>query len=549
MNRYFHTLKRLKWEQVLYRLKYRFQRWTKPKSHVSGKIKPPPPGTFQALQAYQDSLECAFDASKLKQGWFEFIQITESTSFPPRWDFPSKYKLWRYQLHYFDWIWALDFEAARCCVQDWIQHYHYKSTRDGWEAYPTSLRLINWSMFFFVKHADQVHQMPSFQSELLTSIQVQTNWLETRLEYHLMANHLFENAAALTLLGCLLDGDDPERWQTGGLKLLLREIREQVLPDGGHYERSPMYHLRILHILKYIELAHEGIPVPMIVTQSVSSTNDAFGLMCHPDHNIALFNDAAFGVYPLPLVDESLNEQCNGGWQLKHSGYYGYKNCQGDYVIVDAGELGPGYNPGHAHADIFSYELSYGHERLIVDSGNFDYEPGSMRSYCRSTKAHNTVEIDDQDQCHLWGTFRVAESASPQDVKFQKSDNGFELIAWHDGYQRFKARAIHQRNIQFTESNGLVVKDRISGRLPVKAVSRIHFHPDCKIKWLTDNSIEISKGAVACQIHWKTKARASLVDSYYCPRFNESFRNQCLALENSGKAINIDYTIGPRMKR
>jgi uncharacterized heparinase superfamily protein len=172
-----------------------------------------------------------------------------------------------------------------------------------------------------------------------------------------------------------------------------------------------------------------------------------------------------------------------------------------------------------------------------------------MRSYCRSTKAHNTVEIDDQDQCHLWGTFRVAESASPQDVKFQKSDDGFELSAWHDGYQRFKARAIHQRNIQFTESNGLVVKDRISGRLPVKAVSRIHFHPDCKIKWLTDSSIEISKGAVACQIHWETKARASLADSYYCPRFNESIRNQCLALENSGKAISIDYNIGPRMKR
>lgn len=548
MSRYFHTLKRLKWEQIFYRLKYRLQRWAKPNEIISSDIKPPAPASFEALQHYQDSLHCPFDASKLEKGLFEFIRIQESIGFPPQWDFASDSKLWRYQLHYFDWIWGLDFEAAKNCVHNWMEQYDYKSSRDGWEAYPTSLRLINWGIFFFLRHAHQTERLPSFQTQLLKSIQIQANWLENRLEYHLMANHLFENASTLTLLGCLFDGNDPNRWQVKGLDLLKREIDEQILPDGGHFERSPMYHLRILHVLKYVELAFSG-KAPTVVTQSVSSTRDAFEHMCHPDGNLALLNDAAFDVYPLPPIAENVKAQTSGAWQMENTGYFGYRNTQGDYIIIDAAELGPGYNPGHAHADIFSYELSYGYERLIVDSGNFDYEPGSMRSYCRSTKAHNTVEIDDQDQCHFWGAFRVAESASPQDVQFKRWNKGFELNAWHNGYQRLNAHAIHRRSIQFEESNGMIVKDLIKGQHPVNAVSRVHFHPKCKITWLTDRSIEITKGKIACQIQWESQVQAKVADSYYCPRFNESIPNQCLSLEKSGKEISIDYTIGPRLQR
>ena len=550
MNRYFHTVKRLRWEQILYRLKYRLQRWAKPELRISETSKPHAPGTFQTLQRYQDALHCPFQASTLKKGIFDFIQIREAIGFPPQWDFKSDYKLWRYQLHYFDWIWALDFQDAKNCVQDWIETYGYKSHRDGWEAYPTSLRLVNWGIYFLTKHTEQVTRSTSFQTQLLTSMHIQANWLANRLEFHLMANHLFENAAALTLLGCLLEGSDCKRWHTKGLQLLIRETREQILPDGGHYERSPMYHLRMLHLLKYVTLSHPG-HVPDVLRQAVVSMENAFEHMCHPDGDIALFNDAAIDVYPLPPAfdKEQGQKQTSGAWKLEHTGYYGYRNTDGDYVIVDAGELGPSYNPGHAHADLFSYELSYDHKRLIVDSGNFDYEPGAMRDYCRSTKAHNTVEINDADQCHFWGTFRVAESASPKEVFFEDSNEGFELNAWHDGYHRLRTHATHRRSIRFAESTGMLVKDHIQAQMPVKAVSRIHFHPECEISGLTDTSIEISRGNITTHIRWDEQAKAELTDSYYCPRFNESKPNKCLSLMKSGRDISIDYTIGPKMQR
>jgi len=41
-----------------------------------------------------------------------------------------------------------------------------------------------------------------------------------------------------------------------GQRLLARELREQILPDGGHFERSPMYHAILLKdVLDLLHLA------------------------------------------------------------------------------------------------------------------------------------------------------------------------------------------------------------------------------------------------------------------------------------------------------
>ena len=75
-----------------------------------------------------------------------------------------------------------------------------------------------------------------------------------------------------------------------------------MLPDGGHFERSPMYHSLILEDV--LDL-HQ--PVPDAVSASPGSWSASagrmlgwLGQMCHPDGRIAFFNDAAFDVAPAP---------------------------------------------------------------------------------------------------------------------------------------------------------------------------------------------------------------------------------------------------------
>jgi uncharacterized heparinase superfamily protein len=542
VSRLYETLKHLRLSQILYRLKYRLDFWSAPSSLKNQTISPNWDANFDHLKEYQLAHPPSFQKSNLVKGEYEFIHIKEQINYPPNWDFRSPHKLWRYQLHYFDWLFCLDYQDAKKCVLNWIELYSFKKSRDGWEAYPTSLRLINWCIYFGAIHRIDLKNDSSFCRTLCKTIQIQTSWLERRLEYHLGVNHLFENAAALAIIGCIFLGKDANRWRNRGLNLLNHEITEQILPDGMHCERSPMYHLRMFHVLNNVHLCFAAIGENKW-ENVILSMQKALNNILHPDEDIALFNDSNFGVYPLQNKKYLPKKIIEGSWQLPSAGYFGYRGSNGEYIIVDAGAIGPDFNPGHAHGDIFSYELSWQNRRIIVDSGNFDYESSDMRTYCRSTKAHNTVELDDKDQSDFWGTFRVGKRASPKELNFKDSNNGFHLDGFHNGYRDHWGNAIHRRSIDYHTSQGLQITDSIESNKIVKAISRIHFHPDCQIINFNNQHLLITNCDVNCKIRWDLKSEAILEDFFYCPKFNTKYTSKSLALIQHGLNFKIQYKV------
>ncbi len=66
----------------------------------------------------------------------------------------------------------------------------------------------------------------------------------------------------------------------------------------------------------------------------------------------------------------------------------------------------------HGHADALSVEVRHDGVELLVDPGTYCYhgEP-EWRSYFRSTRAHNTIEVDGEDQAVEAGPFMWAEHA------------------------------------------------------------------------------------------------------------------------------------------
>ncbi len=101
-----------------------------------------------------------------------------------------------------------------------------------------SLRLRHWAQWLFptppLAEADR--------ARVLASIEGQGDCLADTLEHHLRGNHLLENALTLCFLGACFEGPAPARWRRLGGAVLRRELPEQFLDDGGHFERSPMYH-------------------------------------------------------------------------------------------------------------------------------------------------------------------------------------------------------------------------------------------------------------------------------------------------------------------
>ncbi len=485
-------------------------------------ILPPPPAAG------------AHDRATLLAGSVTFQNRTEAMGFPPDWGVTGLPLLWRYHLHYHDFLWCLGFADARMAALHWIEHHGPGRGQVGWEPYPTSLRLANWCALFLGRHREQTLADPVLAANLWSSVRAQANHLQRRLEWHLLGNHLFENGVALALAGSCFAHLDAESWLRTGIRVLDRELPEQVLADGGHFERSPMYQQRILHGLRLLASTMNG-DLGNLVRPYVDRAESALAALRHPDGGIALMNDSAFEDASLAEnpVRYDAAEPPAGPFALADSGYYGERTSEGHYVVCDAGPIGPDYQPGHAHADLLSFELSLRSARVVVDSGVSTYEAGAMRAYCRSTRAHNTVEIEGQNQVEVWSAFRVGRRCAPRDVDWQDLPDGFRLSARHDGYRHLPGRPTHARTFRWHSGGQLDIADSVDSTRPVRSVARVHLHPDCRIERLGGNACAIGTPEGMVGISWSGWAEVGEDESVYCPHFGVEVPNPCLRFSSA----------------
>ena len=536
--------------QIIWRIKSRLENPAK----IAGKPVPVYPGCrWKPAGPFASPIPPGRgNKAAIKDGSFSFLNQDQKIGWPPDWGGVKLPRLWQYNLHYFEWIWALDFEDAAAAASSWIKNHPLRKGAVGWEPGPISQRLQNWLAYFWGNHQRETEARPDFKDRLWRSVFMQAEWLSNHLETHILGNHLFDNGASLALAGSCFAGEEPQRWLETGVGILKKEIPEQILPDGMHFERSPSYHAGIIRSLLPLYNTGENF-LQQLTAEPLSRMVKALRKLCHPDGEIALFNDSAFGIQKSPdeltrevsrLIDiEKDSTSADGAWALPDAGYYGFRGGEASYVIFDAGPIGPDYLPGHAHGDIFSFELSLNGQRVIVDSGVFDYEIGKMREYCRSTRAHNTVEINNKDQCEFWSAFRVGRRARIRDVEWLPFADGFELSARHDGYQRLPGRPIHTRRAVWKAKGLLKVNDEIKSSKELTAISRLHLHPVCEVEKSGDKTAIISFNQSRFLVTWIGEGSFKVEDSLYCPEFGVKLPNRVLSFSFSGRNPTCGFII------
>lgn len=550
------TVRYLKTDQLTGQIKVRLKRkFLKPKNYSWNDKIPDFPGCL--WKHLTDLLPPGVQNNcqeVMVNGYFEFLNKKWDVGWPPQWFIADPPKLWRYNLHYFEYLWALDYEHARFLTDHWIIENALEAGGEGWEPYPVSLRITNLLCVFYGKYNLELSKDAVFANKLWKSIYIQCYWLCDNLETHILGNHLLENAVALALAGSCFKGDDAEKWFFKGRKILEKELKEQILDDGVHFELSPMYHCRVVYLLCLLKRTTK-YDVADLADYYLNRMSRVLGMLTHPDGGIALLGDSAHNIYN---STQSLNEyistviqktiDCNknpiGCFSLVESGFYGASDENGNYFICDMGKIGPDYLPAHGHADVFSFELSLSGFRIVVDSGVYDYENSDIRKYCRSTKAHNTVEINGQDQCELWEIFRVGRRGGAYDIKFDSFANGgFTVGGYHDGYRRLPGKPVHHREFVWLPSKGLTVNDIVSSSKHCFISSRLHLHPLCSIDSIKNNTVIVFTPVGKVIISFKGEGNISTEKSFYCPHFGLIQDNTCVVFATSGLEMNIGYSI------
>lgn len=468
---YWDTVRHLRPRQLLDRAEFRLHR---PRPHLR-----PAPGLAAHPLCSLWTAPVARPASQTGPRSFRFLNMERSLA-RHGWDDPALDRLWRYHLHYCDDLstagTAERTAAGAALIADWIAG-NPPGAGTGWEPYPVSRRIVNWVKWALAGN--------TLSPEALDSLAVQARWLTRRLERHLSGNHLLANAKALVFAGCIFSGGEADGWRRLGLELLAREIAVQILPDGGHYELSPMYHALVLEdLLDLVNLLRAaGRETPRDWIDRLPVMLDWLASLSHPDGEIAFFNDATTGAAPT-LADldayagrlglEPPRRAVRGLRRLADSGYVRLQGPRA-VVLLDAARVGPDHQPGHAHADTLSFELSLDGQRVLVNGGVSHYGDDAERLRQRGTAAHNTVVVNGRDSSEVWSGFRVARRARPFDLETWDSDAACGVVCAHDGYRRLRGRPVHRREWRL-RPDGLAVTDRVEGAHDT-AEALFHLHP------------------------------------------------------------------------
>lgn len=482
----------------------------------------------------------------------EHVFLNESRSLAAYgWDDPRVSKLWRYNLHYFD---DLNAEGAanreawhRDLIARWIIE-NPPGQGTAWEPYPTSIRIVNWIKWSLAGNI--------VWAEAVQSLAVQARWLSRRLEYHLLGNHLFANAKALVFAGCYFEGPEAKQWLAEGMRILAREVNEQILPDGGHFELSPMYHAVILedlfdlvNVLRTAGLVREWQAQINLWCAKIESMRKWLAVMCHPDGEISFFNDAAMGVAPAPAELETyairmgfprLCKFSPGCVRVEDSGYVRI-NYGRTVALIDVARIGPDYLPGHAHADTLSFELSVDGQRVLVNSGTSVYGDGSERLRQRGTAAHNTVVIDGLNSSEVWSGFRVGRRARPGGVAIGKRNDGYIVACAHDGYRWLPGRPKHCRSWQCGDGT-LLVSDSVEGKYRA-AEAVFHIHPDLTPSMAADFRSGILESDSGLVLKWRVlRGSVRLQPSTWHPEFGVTLPSQALLVELDDGQSNVEFS-------
>ncbi len=430
----------------------------------------------------------------------------------------------------------------------------------GWDPYPLSLRVVNWIKWalaigtvgrsFSAPEHGAVNPRPTMEGDLvgrglsapaIQSLAVQARYLAPRVEWHLLGNHVVANAKALVFAGCFFEGVEAEAWLNKGFGILCEQLAEQVLADGGHFERSPMYHAIVLEdVLDLINLSRSfpgALPADQVqVLRDAAARMLGWArVMTHRDSGIAFFNDAAFGVAPdvaeleryadrLDVAssrDGSARSVC-----LEQSGYV--RLAQGPFtVLFDAAPVGPDYLPGHAHADTLAFELSHGAQRMICNSGTSRYGRSELRQWERSTAAHNTVEIDGENSSEVWDGFRVARRAYPIGLQCAEEGKTVRVACAHDGYTRLRGRPMHRRTVEVSEG-AVRWTDEVTGSGVHRVVGRIPLHPSVRAERLSESEWKLVLPAGGSLVLTAAGAPLNAEQGRFSPEFGMTQERQVL---------------------
>jgi hypothetical protein len=394
-----------------------------------------------------------------------------------------------------------------------------------------ALRLISWCWALHLFRGSRALTSDLFV-QMRAGIRSHAIHIERYLSSYTSPNtHLTGEALGLFYAGTQFhDLAEAERWTSTAERILIEQVRRQVLEDGVYFEQSTCYQRYTVDIyMHFLILASRcGRRIPDVVAArtrkavdfllavalpggAMPNVGDGDGGCLMPLHRRepndlrGTFSTAAVlfrrpeyawaagglapetqwllgpagaatfrAIAPAPPAGSSHELFSAGGYVVMRSGW----EPRDHQIIFDVGPLGPRAAAGHAHADLLSVQCAMFGEPCVVDSGTYLYASNpSWRDAFRGTAAHNTVMVDGAGQAVPDGPFAWQATPGARLRRHASDDSIGYADAEHDAYRRLPDRVVHRRRVLFLKPRLFVIVDDLEGDADHRIDARFQFAP------------------------------------------------------------------------
>ncbi len=423
-------------------------------------------------------------------------------------------------------------------IEDWIEENPLMYSINWGCTQDVAIRIANWT-YALNMFIDSPLITEEFLKKFFVSCYQHAWFISKNLErsYRWNANHFDGDIVGFLFVSLLFKDIDKQakEWFLTSKYELYKAIREQVLPSGVFYEKSVGYHRLVTEFFFYscILLQKNGEIIPQDIWYRIRSMvyftlhyqsntglapvigdqDDArllpFSIQQNTDHRYLLtlgaiffkdsylkqhassegMSDAFFligkearNIYDnlrtdnMPLVSKAFEDA--GFYIMRNERFYVFINHSGQSFYQDD----PFVGGAHTHADMLSFELHIDNQPIIVDTGSYLYTSNrTERNYHRSTRMHNTIEIDNENQYvvnpnHL---FAYATRVEPELLHWQSNSSTDCFEGQHDAYMRLTNGGIlHKRKVCFDKLRHTVeITDTLVGSGNHNVALRFHLAP------------------------------------------------------------------------
>ena len=460
-------------------------------------------------------------------------------------------------------------------LQDWIAKNPFPLGVNWSSSLELGIRLISWVWVDRLLRGSEVHEELFGESGVMWSSIYWHQWLISKHYSHGSSanNHLIGEMAGLFISSYHWSVfPQSKRWQSLAWQILEKEISIQTFACGLNREQAFPYHIFATEffLLAGIEAEMHQVAIDQQYKNLVRRMLEVIPPLTDVGGNLPKYGDDDEGIalqirphqssrvdwlfrlgrqwldakVPLPdnasgsLATSLINFPArdtvgkvplpDSSLAFADAGLYVLARDRGKpqevMCLADAGELGFLSIAAHGHADALAFTLSVGGVPIVVDPGTYVYHTDNYwRNYFRSTKAHNTITIDDLDQSKSGGIFLWTRKAQTKVVDWKETDDGGVLTAEHDGYTCIDEGIVHRRQLTL-DRQGLEISDRLEGKGVHQIEWRLHFSPQCSVELQEERClVKWHSGSLA--IYLDKQVQWSLLSSgtdggWYSPGYN-----------------------------